>query len=384
MLFRSSFSERELARLVWVWEGCGQGEGSRPSTPVDDDDELSFERSEAGGMGFVITKTRTGSARAIVNTHGIGISVAVRANPQLPAFELLPPRSPGSSKALGKKVAPPSPGSVGRGREGMSVVALWNQGQDGRREEFASRLRVWFDRCTKLGVVRLVHFLLETRSSPIAFAQDFSEIPQASLPPLAAAIAIVPGTTSPKKKVPISDVFGPAIPIALPNGAVGVLVPAKAAPKGTGTAEERRQAMVARVRPSHRLYSNYILTITSAQLQAKANAGHSAYQASISALSAGGSTIAKSLKPDKDVGSSWRIEAQELYQRKSLLSRLGNVADGVWMCALASPVATLALTAHRPPRIFEVGHVKSKLLYEVGMAIAKSSKVNLSLGTRFH
>ncbi|KAL8293612.1 hypothetical protein RQP46_000313 [Phenoliferia psychrophenolica] len=321
-----SFTEQQLARLVWVWEGCGLGEGSAPSTPVDelDDDELKVEKSDVGGMGFIITKTRTGSSKGIVTTYGIGISVTLRANPQLPPFELLPPRSPGSSKAQGKRVAPPSPGSVGKGREGMSVVALWSQGQENRRTEFNSRLRDWTDRCSQKGI-------------------DFTDIPKANLPPLAAAIPTVPGTNSPKKKAAVpSDVFGPAIPIALPNGGLGMLVPAAPKPKGTGTPKERLKAMEERMR-------------------AKESAGLSAYQASISSLTAGGSTLPKSLKPDKNSGSSWRAVEKELYERKSILSRLGNVADGVWM-------------------IFEVGRVRSKLLSEVATSIAKSSKVALSLG----
>ncbi|KAK4692126.1 hypothetical protein P7C70_g9198, partial [Phenoliferia sp. Uapishka_3] len=294
------FSEAELAKLVWVWEGCGRGEGSMPTTPMDelDDDELKVEKKEVGGMGFLITESRTRNPTtgSTVSTYGIGISVALRANPQLPTFELLPPRSPTSKAASGKRVVPPSPGSVGSGRQGMSVVALWSQGKDGRVEEFARRLREWADDCSRRG-------------------KDFTVIPRATLPTFAAAIHNVAGTTSPKKKAP-TDVFGPAIHIAAPNfaGGLGVLVPA-AKVVSKGSVEERRQALAAR-------------------LQAKANAGHSAYLASISSLTAGGSTVAKSLKRDKNNGSDWRLQEKELFMRNSLLSRLGNVADSVWMCVI--------------------------------------------------
>lgn len=161
-----AFGEKELARLLWVWEGCGQGEGEESMASVnrdDDDDELDVGKGEAGGMGFVVTKTRAGSARSILTTYGIGIAVSLRANPQLPTFELLP-HSP--SRSLEKKVAPPSPGSVGRGREGMSVVALWSQGQDSRREEFGRRLRDWAERCSHDGTVST------SRTTPRFFFPD--------------------------------------------------------------------------------------------------------------------------------------------------------------------------------------------------------------------
>jgi hypothetical protein len=49
------------------------------------------------------------------------------------------------------------------------------------------------------------------------------------------------------------------------------------------------------------------------------------------ALSEGTMTTKKSLRPDRDVGTTWRIEQQERYKRNAMISRLGSVADGVWM-----------------------------------------------------
>lgn len=260
------FNEKEFARLVWVWEGCGVGEG-------EEEEELEI-RSEgaakdAGGMGFIVSRTRCGTANAVVSTYGIGISVTVKTNPQLPKYELVgPPSSP--SRSPEKKVAPPSPNSLGRGREGMSVVALWSQGNDLRREEFGRRLKEWARRCAE----DEVSCGLRSRSKPATNAQRqndvvsasnlpprkrpnhmisspafvLPDIPRATLPSLSPSVPSVAGTSSPspKKKVP-SDVFGPGIAIADPNGTLAMLVEGqKALPTG-GVVKDRKQAMLERV-----------------------------------------------------------------------------------------------------------------------------------------
>lgn len=152
------FGEKELSKLLWVWEGCGAGDESW------DEDELNVEMQgkESGGMGFIVSRTRCGSANSIVNTYGIGISVGIKTNPQLPKFELLAP--PGSPTRSPKRAAqnPASPSSIGRGRDGMSVVALWSQGNEARREEFTRRLRDWGKRCADEELVSFFMFLLES------------------------------------------------------------------------------------------------------------------------------------------------------------------------------------------------------------------------------
>lgn len=150
-----SFGEKELAKLVWVWEGCGQKEGTDEDT-IESEDELRLDTGESGGMGFIVTRTRASTATGIVSTFGIGISVAIKQNPQLPQFEIIaPPSSPSRSpKSPCQRSTPASPVSIGRGREGMSVVALWSQGQEARRGEFAARLREWANRCAEDEAVR--------------------------------------------------------------------------------------------------------------------------------------------------------------------------------------------------------------------------------------
>lgn len=68
------------------------------------------------------------------------------------------------------------------------------------------------------------------------------------------------------------------------------------------------------------------------QVRAKEDARRpSAYMESRTALSEGTLTSKKSLRPDRDAGTTWRIEQQERYKRNAMISRLGSVADGVWM-----------------------------------------------------
>lgn len=129
------FGEDDLRRLVWLWEGCDglAGEEALAGRCKSED--------EAGGMGFVVTRARMSSAAGarISGTYGLGILVGVKANPQLPKFELV---SPGR-KTQEQQVPPPSPSSVGKGREGMSIVALWTQGKEQRQAEAERRLRAW-------------------------------------------------------------------------------------------------------------------------------------------------------------------------------------------------------------------------------------------------
>jgi hypothetical protein len=128
------FGEDDLRRLVWLWEGCDGHAGEEAVAG------RCRNEDEAGGMGFVVTRARMSSAAGarISGTYGLGILVGVKSNPQLPKFELV---SPG--RKTQEQVPPPSPSSVGKGREGMSIVALWTQGKEHRQAEVERRLRAW-------------------------------------------------------------------------------------------------------------------------------------------------------------------------------------------------------------------------------------------------
>ncbi|KAI5481915.1 hypothetical protein MNV49_000192 [Pseudohyphozyma bogoriensis] len=319
-----TFGEKELAQLVWVWEGCGTGER------VDDDDDLKLETGEAGGMGFIVTRTRASTSSGIVRPLGIGISVGVKTNAQLPKFELVPPTSPSRSPGSpSRRTAPPSPGAVGRGRDGMSVAALWTQGKDKRKEEFEARLREWGKVCA----------LKENAHSPGEFPATVPSIPLADLPASIPAVHAVPGTTSPVSKKTV-DVFGPKIPITPPEqSSFQALMAGKPVAKPTGSAKERMKSLAARI-------------------QAKADQKRSAYE-NLTALSDGSADVKKSLKKDKDIGAAWRVLEAERHQRNAMLSRLGSVADGVWM-------------------LFDVGRKRSIALCDVAASVAKSSKISLS------
>lgn len=156
------FGENELRRLVWVWQGAGGL--SRGDTA----DELGGSprgrntvvlgrdgEDEVGGMGFVVSRARVASTSSsagprVSQTYGLGISVSLRTNPQLPKLELVSPSS-GKRRSI---AAPPSPSSVGKGRDGMSIVALWTQGKEQRRKEVERRLRRWAERQVKAEEVR--------------------------------------------------------------------------------------------------------------------------------------------------------------------------------------------------------------------------------------
>lgn len=268
---RQQFGTVELERLVWAWEGCGEA-------LEDEEDELRVVSGgdgagvgeEVGGLGFLVSRKRVGKGNNIQSTYGIGISVNIKSNPQLPKFELLP-----HSPSQKDKVTPPSPSSVGRGREGMNVVALWTQGKEARRQELTRRLRAWGRKCAREEQVRLPSFIhslllrlmliillcLQAQVSPIyspstlpSFPHTLPDIPRATLPTLSPSLpTAIAGSLSPspKKKVPSHDVFGPAVPVAGAKGSNSVLMLLEGqqkAPKSKLSAAERNRQMRERVR----------------------------------------------------------------------------------------------------------------------------------------
>ncbi|GAA5850508.1 hypothetical protein JCM8547_001897 [Rhodosporidiobolus lusitaniae] len=334
------FGEDDLRRLVWLWEGC-----DGLVTGVSAADRCRTE-DEAGGMGFIVSRARTSSAAGarISGTYGIGISVAVKANPQLPKFELV---SPGRKKQ--QQVAPPSPSSVGKGREGMSIVALWTQGKEQRQSEVERRLRKWAEKASvkqEKGVEDVeaddtITFDWTTGSS--SSSSLFSSLPRASLPLLNPAVPSIPSTSTPSPRKPSSSVLGPSaaaaataatagtLPVASPEKFVSALLAGKPV-KGEkkGKAADRAAALRERI-------------------QAKQDAQkRSAYHASLSSLSSGESSPTKrSLKRHGGAGDaadgegieneSAYVTKAELFKRNAMLSRLGSIADVVAMRCSTRP-----------------------------------------------
>ncbi|ORY84079.1 hypothetical protein BCR35DRAFT_303129 [Leucosporidium creatinivorum] len=314
---RRQFGVEELERLVWAWEGCGEMlEEEEDGLRVVRDGEGGGVGEEVGGLGFLVSRKRVGKGNNIQSTYGIGISVNIKANPQLPKFELLP-----HSPSQKDKAAPPSPSSVGRGREGMNVVALWTQGKDARREELMRRLRAWGRRCAREEQARVSP--IYSPSTLPAFPHTLPPIPRAALPTLSPSLpAAIPGSLSPspKKKVPSHDVFGPAVPIAGAKGSNSVLMllEGKEKPvKSSVKAAERNRLMRERL------------------LAKKAAAtAPSTNHAFLSTLSGTFATSKKSLKPEKTAATDHQTIEKEMYKRNAMVSRLGNVADVVVMLSL--------------------------------------------------
>lgn len=142
--------QKEIEQLVWAWDGCGLDEDELIGDGDDEDDLRVVERGddEVGGLGFIVSKTRVGRGNNIVWTHGLGITVTIKSNPQLPKYELVP-HSPKRARQNEAQTPPASPSSIGRGRDGMHVVALWSQGKEARRKELTRRLRRWGRKCAR-------------------------------------------------------------------------------------------------------------------------------------------------------------------------------------------------------------------------------------------
>lgn len=162
----------ELARLVWVWSDVGSSGEEKSQRDQDQDKD-----ADVGGLGFLVNRTRTLDARTGKRTWdwGLGIELslsralgsATARRPQTPPVEVsfrnaatAAPSSPVPS-STSSPAGPSTPTRRSRtssgeallasprrrndglrtGREGMSLVALWNNGIEVRKMEVARRLR---------------------------------------------------------------------------------------------------------------------------------------------------------------------------------------------------------------------------------------------------
>lgn len=256
------FSENELRKVCWVWQGCDSLDG--------EEDELRVEEDEAGGMGFLITRSRLAKMGKVSLTYGLGISVAVKANPQLPKFELLPPSSPKGGKRT--TTMPPSPSSIGKGRDGMSIVALWTQGKEERRKEFERRLKKWANRDGK-GIVETeilnqTHQAEDLRWATSTTSHLLRNIPTAQLPPLEYAVPAIASTSTPSPKKPsTASLVSPStprsstgttanenFPVVSPKDFVKALMDGRPVKTKSGTVADRDKARRERVRRSSSRY----------------------------------------------------------------------------------------------------------------------------------
>ncbi|GJN90511.1 hypothetical protein Rhopal_003522-T1 [Rhodotorula paludigena] len=307
------FDESALRRLVWAWQGASPSSTSLPAA------------DEVGGLGFVVSRARCAAPGGrVAATYGLGIAVAVRANPQLPKLELV-----GSPAAA--RTPPKSPGSVGMGRDGMSIVALWTQGKEERRREVERRLRAWDKSEKRARVKREDEMDDDLDLSFAASATSSDSIPLAALPLLPPAVAAIASTSTPSPTTPPSTPSRPAagpgagaMPVVSPRDFVDSLLKGKPAKGKGGSASDRDRARRERIEAK----------------QAAQRA--SAYQSSLTSLSSGDSSPSKrSLKQHKLGGPSDDLDSaptpQDLVRHNAMLSRLGSVADVVAMRCQGRP-----------------------------------------------
>lgn len=120
---RRTFDINDFRRLVWVWSHA-------PGVPR----ETSMD---TGGMGFLVTRTRSMDVHTRRKTYdwAIGIEMALhRAHAPPLQVQYGSPRNGASSPT--PTSPPPSPTR----RENMSHLAIWNAGIDDRRRELVHRL----------------------------------------------------------------------------------------------------------------------------------------------------------------------------------------------------------------------------------------------------
>lgn len=250
-----NFGVQDLARLCWVWQGCGF-RGDEDDLHVTGQEE-GLESDEVGGMGFVVSKTRLliGGGK-FVPSLALGIHLTIKSNPQLAPMELLPPPSPGrvprspTTTTRGRQGADSPGGGSRTGREGMSVVALWSQGSEARRREFGKRLRDWIGSLdagpSEAGDV------LGSRRVSEAFPRVIDEIPKATLPSLVQQVVLAPAransTSSTSSPLSSPSAGGGREQQSMARPIEGLLEGKKAV-TSSGTAQDRRRAMEERASP---------------------------------------------------------------------------------------------------------------------------------------
>ena len=120
---RRTFDINDFRRLVWIWSHAP----GMPSETTDD----------TGGMGFLVTRTRSMDVHTRRKTYdwAIGIEMALhRAHAPPLQVQFGSPQNGASSPTPASP--PPSPTR----RENMSHLAIWNAGIDDRRRELVHRL----------------------------------------------------------------------------------------------------------------------------------------------------------------------------------------------------------------------------------------------------
>lgn len=327
------FGQQELARLAWLWTWDGE------ALPADDKEQdnpflvssskPSEPLTQVSGLSYLITTTRTLCPKTgrRVHTHGLGIDLEIHAGE---THQLL---MGGVGGGLG---------NMGQGG-GMRVIGRWNAGGDLRHDAVRHRLERWVELHGGMPEP-VVHLDTELSLLPTPATHDTtrSEIPPIPLLPL----PVLPSATAPAASLfaavstplPPKKVLGAGLadPFEIPD------TPKPAATKGTGTVEERRRALYERIK-------------------ARSDSKKAATTTLHDAISGNSTIIRRSA-----------AEQQEELKRRSTLSRLEGIAEGVWMMFSAPSPGTHSLpTAPRPRR-------KAIPLSEIAEMLVKSSKTPVS------
>ncbi|KAK1923765.1 hypothetical protein DB88DRAFT_464997 [Papiliotrema laurentii] len=333
------FGLPELGRLAWVWSWDGEhlpGDKtvSQKNKGINEDDNPFLEPSETiatssirvCGMSYLITPTRTlDSSGRRVHTHGLGIELDLK---------------PGETRQLVLSGYEDGMGDGGQGG-GMGAVGRWSAGQEAREELFRRRLERWAE--LHGGYEAPEPSLLPTPSTSGSSRSNIPPIPILPLPHLGPASSSGnlfsstlsrpdngPGLSSLPKPKSLDDAF-----VLDENKDKGKIV-------RTGSVEERRQAMMDRI---------------------KARSG----KAGPSLGSSVGAASLDRIRPKQAM-----LDQQEALKRRSTLSRLEGIAEAVWMMFSApSPGPNSLPTA-------PTGRRKIIPLDEVAELVVKSSKTPIS------
>ncbi|RSH93519.1 hypothetical protein EHS25_007875 [Saitozyma podzolica] len=249
------FGLPELGRLAWIWRWDGESLPSERTVSTRQkeekanpflvsSDEPSCDTLALAGLTYLITPTRTMEPHTgrRVYTHGLGIELELR---------------PGETRQMLHNGAEGGIGNKGQGG-GMGAVGRWNVGGEAREDVVRQRLEKWIE--LNGGWEPPAKTDLPTPTSTNSERCSIPPIPLLPLPPLpsstllpaanlfASATQSSPGLASlPKEN---SSTKG-----AAPAGLADPFVledkrDAKGKVVRPGSVEERRQAMMDRLRPS--------------------------------------------------------------------------------------------------------------------------------------
>ncbi|OCF37113.1 hypothetical protein I316_01018 [Kwoniella heveanensis BCC8398] len=356
------FGLQELGRLAWVWTWDGVAlpdekaiSEKNKQAMLDEDNPFlvspsassappSLGQGEVCGLSYLVTPTRTldPTSGRRVYTHGLGIDLELRR---------------GETRQVLHGGAEGGIGNKGQGG-GVGAIGRWNAGGEAREDVFRERLERWvelnggYEPPAKTALPTPTTSENSTRSSiPPIPVLPLPHLPSSTLLPAANLFSAfsspsTPTTTLTPKKVPPT-------PSSSSSKTAGLSDPfelhekkdkeAKGKVVRPGSVEERRQAMMDRIKARSGGGKTPLSSLGSSATGFKRTAG---------LLSAAGQ--------------------QEELKRRSTLSRLESIAEGVWMMFSApSPGPSTLPTAPR-------GRRKAIPMSEVADVIVKSSKTPIS------